>query len=83
MAVVEPVVAGVLDRLRPVLRQALPARADIDAKQLHAPQQRCAVQPLQVHHRGGAGHVRVVQLQGAGGVERLQVEQRQMPPQMH
>ena len=83
MAVVEGAVTGMLDRLRPVLRQALPARADLHAEQLQAPQQGRAVEPLQVHHRGRAGHLRVVELQGAGGVERLEVKQRQVPPQMN
>ena len=81
--VVEGVVAGMCHRIGPVAGQRLPAAAHVTAEQVHAPQQRGAVQPLQVDRRGAAGDVRIEQRQCGRGVQRLEPEQRQMPPEVN
>ena len=66
----------------PALQQILEQRVHLHVHHAQAPVQRGRVHALKAMRQRGAGQVRIDQAQRAGDVQRLEPEQREVPPQV-
>ncbi len=78
----ERVHAGLRGVRHPALQQVLEQRVDFHVHHAQAPVQRGRVHALKAVRQRSAGQVGIDQAQRAGDVQRLQPEQREVPPQM-